>query len=146
MECKVSFHPILWIILGLLLLVVPIKAVTAVLLAAFVHESGHIICSLLLEGRLVSISLGLKSAQISVFLEKPWHRILASLSGPLFSSLLIFTYGRTPLLAACGLIQCVFNLLPIYPLDGGRIWQELKELFHTSSEKNACIASRKRVQ
>ena len=44
---------------------------------------------------------------------------LCALAGPLGSLILAFLPFST--LALCGLVQGLFNLLPIMPLDGGRI-------------------------
>ena len=45
---------------------------------------------------------------------------ICALAGPLGSFLLISFCHVLPYTAVCGLFQGLFNLLPVYPLDGGR--------------------------
>lgn len=47
--------------------------------------------------------------------------VLCSFAGPAASGILILLHGFFPQLAICGFLQGIYNLLPIYPLDGGQI-------------------------
>ena len=58
--------------------------------------------------------------------------LLCALAGPFGSLLLALLLRHVPELAICGLIQGVYNLLPLYPLDGGRA---LRCLFSFAGEK-----------
>ena len=47
--------------------------------------------------------------------------ILSAAAGPFCGGLLLLLYPYSREIFICALFQTVYNLLPIYPLDGGRI-------------------------
>lgn len=49
-----------------------------------------------------------------------WEESVCAISGPLGSLLILLFARQLPLVAVCVVIQSLYNLLPIYPLDGGR--------------------------
>ena len=50
----------------------------------------------------------------------PGGQLLCTLAGPL-GSLMLLAFGKTmPVVAICAGVQGLYNLLPIWPLDGGR--------------------------
>ena len=51
----------------------------------------------------------------------PGREALCALAGPLGSFLLLLLARHFPEAAVCGIVQGGYNLIPIYPLDGGRI-------------------------
>ena len=59
-------------------------------------------------------------AAIDAVLPGQGRELLAVLAGPVGSLLLLGVHRWFPRLALCGLVQGLFNLLPVRPLDGGR--------------------------
>ena len=107
-------------VLALMLLLFPLRFLVGVLLAALIHELGHLLALKIAGGRVLSIRLRSFGARIEAAPMSPGRTALCALAGPAAGALTIFTYKTFPELALAGLVQTVFNLLPVYPLDGGR--------------------------
>ena len=107
-------------VLALMLLLFPLRFLVGVLLAALIHELGHLLALKIAGGRVLSIRLRSFGARIEAAPMSPGRTALCSLAGPAAGALTIFAYKTFPELALAGLVQTVFNLLPVYPLDGGR--------------------------
>ena len=107
-------------VLALMLLLFPFRFLVGVLLAALIHELGHLLALKIAGGRVLSIRLRSFGARIEAAPMSPGRTALCALAGPAAGALTIFAYKTFPELALAGLVQTVFNLLPVYPLDGGR--------------------------
>lgn len=75
----------------------------------------------MMGGYIQHIRIGLTGAVITMNPITNGRELLCAAAGPLGSFLLIIFSKWMPELALCGLVQGAFNLLPVYPLDGGRI-------------------------
>ena len=119
----------LYIWMTFVLLFVPLDWLVAGMLAAVFHEFCHVAVLLLSGGRVRSLCVGLSGCEIhSTALG--WSQSLFSiLAGPAGSLFLVLFYRTVPKLAVCGLLQGLYNLLPVYPLDGGRVLQQLLDRF-----------------
>ena len=107
-------------LLALALLVLPLSWLAAAVTAALFHELCHGAVAVALGGSLGNIRLGERGASMEVGGLSNGRELLAAAAGPVGSLGLLL--GRCfPRLALCGLVQGFYNLLPIYPLDGGRI-------------------------
>lgn len=106
---------------ALLLLVLPLPWLLASILAAAFHELCHLGAVYALGGQVLRLTIGPTGAVMEGTLEGRWREILAAAAGPVGSLLLLSLVHTAPRIAVCGLLQGLFNLLPLYPLDGGRI-------------------------
>ena len=109
-----------WIVLALMVLLFPLRVLAGILLAAVAHELGHLLALRLCGGRIEGVSLRAWGAKIEAAPLPPDRELLCILAGPAAGALTVLARNWFPELALAGLLQTGFNLLPIYPLDGGR--------------------------
>ena len=104
-----------------MLLILPLRWIGALLLAAAVHECCHLLCLRLCSIPVWRIHLDLLGAVIETAPLLPVQEVLCAAAGPVGSFLCLAFTQWFPPLALCGFLQGVYNLLPVYPLDGGRM-------------------------
>lgn len=114
--------------LALGLLVLPMQWVFAAVLAAIWHEACHYFAIHLSGGQASTLRAGLTGAVMEVRLSGPGQELLCALAGPIGSLFLLLLAKWLPRTAICAGFQGLYNLLPIYPLDGGRAVRCLTEL------------------
>lgn len=101
------------------LLVLPLRWILAVGTAAAVHELCHLAALYLCGVKVHEIRLGSCGAVIETEPVSPGRELICALAGPV-GSLALLAFPIFPVLSVAGLAQGCFNLLPIYPMDGGR--------------------------
>lgn len=115
--------------LALMILLVPFGWVLAMLLAASFHELCHYGALRLFGKERLSLRLAFFGASMPLPPLPQWQEILCALAGPVGSLLLFSLVAWFPRLAICGLLQGLSNLMPVYPLDGGRVARGLLTIF-----------------
>ena len=96
------------------------------LLSATVHELGHLLALRLCGAEIKVIRLRAFGTQIVTAPIAYRKEIAVAAAGPLTNLiLLILSADKAPLLALVNLGLFGYNLLPIYPLDGGRILRSI---------------------
>ena len=111
---------------ALCVLLLPMNWLLGWLVAVSVHEGGHIIALKLCRLPIRGIRIGLWGAEISVPVMSPGQELICAAAGPVFSFMLLFAAGWIPVAPLIGMVQGLFNLLPIYPLDGGRMLRSVR--------------------
>lgn len=108
------------IIAALMLLLVPLEFLLAAMAAAAWHELCHYAAIRLLSGQSEGIVLFSSAAHLRLPSMGQGREVLCALAGPVGGLLLLFLTPWMPRIALCAGMQSMYNLLPIYPLDGGR--------------------------
>lgn len=104
-----------------MLLLLPLKWLVAAFVAATFHEACHGLAIRLSGGRLGTLRIGVGGAVMEADIPSLGAQCLCALAGPAGSLFLLLALCRIwPELALCAGVQGLFNLLPVYPLDGGR--------------------------
>lgn len=122
---SVMIEPAALFFLALMLLIFPLKWVAGLLVAIAVHEMGHYLAIRLLGGRIHSIRVGVWGMVMETSSLSWMEEFVAALAGPVSGFVLMLLCRKIPEIALCAGIQSVYNLLPVYPLDGGRALRSL---------------------
>jgi stage IV sporulation protein FB len=94
-------------------------------LSVFCHEAGHFLALKLFHTPVRSLSVTITG--LSAVCDRTeltyGAEALCVLAGPLFGALLAFSAAAAGynLLAGVSMLLTLFNLIPVYPLDGGRL-------------------------
>jgi stage IV sporulation protein FB len=116
-----------WLLMGGLLLAAPLPLVGWTLLACVIHELGHYLAIRLLGGEVEALQLtGLGAVMVPQGMFCYREECLIALAGPAASlALALLTAPVEETLAGVSLVLGLFNLLPLAPLDGGRVLRGL---------------------
>ena len=118
-----KIHPFTYIIALIFILIGYFKFYLSFMLVLFIHELGHITLSLIFKWHIKSIilfPLGIL-LKFEDSLNKPLiEEFIISISGIIFQ-LIFISFIHNYYLVISSNIILIFNILPIYPLDGAKV-------------------------
>ena len=128
-KCSLDFTPAFAVFLCAYYYFDPAHTFAPFLAAVTLHEAGHLIMLRLLHVRVHKLRLALSGAVIETDLLAYRKEIAVAAAGPLVNGIaLLLLSEKAPLFALVNLCLLAYNLLPFYPLDGGRILRALLHL------------------
>lgn len=153
MSIKLNLYVFLFIILFIITNQIEIYAL--IMIFALIHELAHLICGLVLGFKASTLKIKplgfaiefnikiedynkkiLKSNILSV------KKIIIALAGPLVN-IIIVIFGIVNKIDVniiySNLLLAIFNFLPIYPLDGGRILKNIFKILYGNKRANTYI-------
>ena len=117
---KVKISPWFQVLLCAFYRLDPVGCFWPFLGAAAIHEAGHCLAVKLCGGSIRTLSLTVRGAVLQTTPLSYRQEAICALAGPWAGMLLLLLAHWFPWLAFWGLVQGIYNLLPVYPMDGGR--------------------------
>ena len=131
-----------------------IKLYATIMILCVIHELGHVLMGIVLGLKIekieimpmgLSVSFKLNIEDFNKKIQKgsvlQLKKIAIAIAGPLTNLIMLLIVLNSninlkivsnEILAYANILIMLFNLLPIYPLDGGRIFKELIQIFEGS--------------
>lgn len=116
-----QIDPGAYFVLSLGVLLLPPDWLVGMLVAAVFHECCHYFAAWRYQIRCYGIRIGITGITMELAPMKRGEEMVIAAAGPIGSFLLLILLRIYPQVALCGFGQGLFNLLPVRPLDGGRI-------------------------
>lgn len=148
---KIRFHPTLWFVIGMAVLTAHFTEALMLFLVIFVHEMGHAVSAHYYRWRIKAIQLypfggvldteeygnrSLKEDLVVTLAGPLQHLWLIGLAYLLYSTSFL-SHEHYVSFLSMNIVLCLFNLMPIWPLDGGRL------LFLTASLYRSFLQAQK---
>lgn len=134
-ETEIVFTPQFFISLAVALLLIPLPLLFGWLVAAVIHELSHCAMLHLCRCRIFAVRIGTFGAEIVTEELSNRQAFFCALAGPVGGLLPVLFVKWVPVIALCGVLQSAFNLLPLFPMDGGRVVESIAK--HFLPEKTA---------
>ena len=116
LKCDFGF----FVYFACLILLIPFKLIIAWVIAVAVHELSHFAALKLCRVIINSVRLRTSGVLIDTEPMDAWKETICAVAGPLGGLSLLLVARWLPCTAVFACVHSLYNLLPIFPLDGGR--------------------------
>lgn len=120
LHTKLTVTPAFLVYAAALLILLPLPWITGWVLAVAAHELSHCVALFLCKVPVYHVFLDIYGVKVVTPELNGRQTVICSLAGPMGGLLLLLAATVVPRAALIGLLQSVYNLIPLYPLDGGR--------------------------
>ena len=127
-QIEITIHASLFLYLACMLLFLPIPWLLGALLSEGIHELSHYLALRIMGIPVYRLSISAFGIKMKTGSMGNLQEIVASSAGPAAGIALIPLFRSVPEVAICALVHSAFNMLPIYPFDGGRVVNALLSL------------------
>ena len=130
---SISVAPQFYVLLAGMCVLIPLPWVMGWILAAMLHELFHCLAIWLCGMKISYLHIGPDGAKIGAGDLSGSQSVLCALAGPFGGLFTACVGGLFPQLSICAAVQSMYNLLPVYPLDGGRALLGISHLLLSKS-------------
>lgn len=125
MKIKFSIHPLTYVTALIAIVTANFKLYLAFTMLIIIHELGHIISALIFKwkiDKIVILPIG-GMTKFNDLINKPLiEEFIIAVSGIIFQLIFYLLFLRSSdTFFYCNIVILIFNLIPIYPLDGSKI-------------------------